>query len=333
MNRKGLTITIAILVIAGLIGLVIFSNIRKQIPDNPPETLGNTSGNLNNQGLFCESDGVIYFANVNDNHYLYSMNPDGSDAKLLMDVPVSFINAGGDYLYFYYADQGEVKFMGITGNMRGIYRLDKKGKDGLTCLDRTVSGIVNLIGNTLYYQHYDNTNGMTLYYASTDGKDKGEALNKIVNPACVVYGNIYFPDQDNYFYLNEYRPGATITNMLIEEQMYNPTLVGEYIYYINVADNYCLYRYNINDGAITKVTNVRVDDFNVYGNTIFYQQNKNPALVRVNFDGSNPVILAEGNYCNINCTSTYTYFQPFNEDNVMYMTPTNNLGSVMEFIP
>ncbi len=54
---------------------------------------------------------------------------------------------------------------------------------------------------------------------------------------------------------------------------------------------------------------------------IFYQRNRNPALIRVNADGTGAIVIAEGNYENINCTSTYTFYSPFKED-ATYITYT-----------
>ena len=331
--KKTLPIIIAILLISLSAAGVILANKAKKIPPNPPETIGNSSGNLNNGGYFCESDGVIYFSNFNDNHYLYRMDTNGQNVARIMDVPVSYINAGGDYLYFYYDDQGEAKFMGVAGNMRGVYRLDKTGKDSLTCLERSTSGIVNLIGNTVYYQHYDNNDGMTLYYTSLDGKDKGMALEEIVNPACVVYGNIYYPSTLDNFYLYSLTPGATHGTLHLNQMMYNPTLAGGYIYFMNVEDDYKLYRYDFSEGIITKITSERVDTFNVHGRDIFYQRNNDPALIHVNDDGTDAAIIAIGNYSNINCTSTYTFFTPYGSNDTTYMVPTNGSGSVTQFIP
>lgn len=331
--KKTLPIIISIIVIGVLITGVIFATRTKKIPNNPPETIGNTSGNLNNGGYFCESNGVIYFSNFNDSHFLYKMDLNGSNISRLMDVPVSYINAGGDYLYFYYDDQGEAKFMGVAGNMRGIYRLNKDGKSDLVCLERSTSGIVNLIGSQVYYEHYDNTDGMTLYHTSLDGKDKGKLLNEIVNPACVVYGDILYPSTVDNFYLYSYTPGASNGRLHLNQMAYNPTLAGGYIYYMNVEDDYKLYRYDISQGIVTKVTSERVDTFNVHNNSIFYQRNQNPALIHMNDDGTGATIIAEGNYSNINCTSTYTFFTPYGSEDTVYMIPTDGYGSVTLFNP
>lgn len=319
MNKRIIAIVVAVMVVALVIGGVLLSKILSRIPDNSPDTVGNTSGNLNNKGLFCENDGYIYFANLNDSHYLYRMRTDCSNPEKLIDVPVSYINSAGDYLYFYFDDPGGTKFMGVAGRMSGIFRL-KKGETDFVCLDKCTSGVLNLIGSTLFYEHYDNTNGMQLYHCSLDGSDKGLAVDEIINPACVVNGDIYYSEQDS-MKLKIYRPGSSSSRLFMDMAMYNPVLNGSDLYFMNMNDDYCLYRYSLSDGSLTKVTSERVDTFNVYQNVIFYQRNRDPALIRVETDGSNSTVVATGNFENINCTSMYTFYSPFKED-VMFVTYT-----------
>ena len=319
LKKTVIGLIIAALVIGGIIAAVSLAKYLSRIPDNPADTIGNTSGNLNNKGLVCEHDGYIYFANLNDNHTLYRMTADGSDPVKIADVPVSYINAGGDYIYFYFDDPGGTKFMGVAGRMSGIFRI-KKGEKDFVCLDKCTSGVLNLVGNTLYYEHYDNTNGMQLYHSSLDGKDKGLAVDEIINPACVINGDIYYCEQDSMT-LKVYRPGDTEGRVYMDYSVYNPVADGSDLYFLNMKDDYKLYRYSLSDGQLTKITDERVDTFNVYGSVIFYQRNQNPALIRVNTDGSGAMVIAEGNFENINCTSTYTFYSPFREDTT-YMTYT-----------
>ena len=59
------------------------------------------------------------------------------------------------------------------------------------------------------------------------------------------------------------------------------------------------------------------------GSYIYYQKNDSaaPALMRMRLDGSEPEIVAEGNFENINITSQYVYFNEFNADTPVYHTP------------
>ena len=333
MKKKIITISISVILVAAIIVGVVTSKLRQLIPDNPATAVGNTSGNLNNGGYFCEHDGYIYFANLNDNHYLYKMDLNCTKAELVKDVPVSYINCGGDYIYFYYDDTAgaEAKFMGFSGKMSGIYRIKNTGDD-MHSLLRCTSGVVNLIGNSLYFEHYDNTDGMTLYYVTTDGKEKEQACKAIINPACVVNGSIYYSNNEQGMQLYSYRPGSANPTRVLEYAMYNPVLDGNYLYFQNMNDNYCLYRYGVSNGALEKITSERVDVFNVLDGVIFYQRLNNPALIKINADGSGEAIVAEGTFSNINCTSTYTFFTPFDED-TMYITPTHGSGQSGTFNP
>ena len=331
MNKRVIGLIIAGVAIVAVIGIAILTQYLSRIPDNPPGTIGNTSGNLNNKGLVCESDGYIYFANLSDNHYLYRMTTDGSDPEKIVEVPVSYINAAGDYLYFYFDDPGGTKFMGISGRMSGIFRL-KKGETDFVCLDKCTSGVLSLVGSTLYYEHYDNTNGMQLYHSSLDGKDKGLSVDEIINPACVIGSDIYYSEQDSQI-LKIYRPGSSEGRVFMDYAVYNPVYDGNDLYFMNMNDDYCLYRYSLSDGNLTKITDERIDTFNVYQGMIFYQRNHDPALIRVASDGSGAVVIAEGNYENINCTSTYTFYSPFKED-ATYITYTfGGNGESSRFAP
>ncbi len=331
MNKRVLGLIIGAAAVALIIGAVMLSQYLSRIPENPSGTIGNTSGNLNNKGLVCESDGYIYFANLTDNHYLYRMKSDGTEPERVVEVPVSYINAAGDYLYFYFDDPGGTKFMGVSGRMSGIFRL-KKGEKDFVCLDKCTSGVLNLIGSTLYYEHYDNTNGMQLYSSSLDGKEKGLCVSEIINPACTIGGDIYYSEQDSQK-LKIYRPGSSEGRIFMDYAVYNPVVDGNDLYFMNMNDDYCLYRYSLSDGNLVKITDERIDAFNVYQGMIFYQRNRDPALIRVASDGTGAIVIAEGNYENINCTSTYTFYSPFKED-ATFMTYTfGGNGESARFAP
>lgn len=63
-DKKALFILIPFLLFVLIVGALAI--VGDRIPDNPPETVGNTAGNLNNSGYFCEYDGTVYFANAYD---------------------------------------------------------------------------------------------------------------------------------------------------------------------------------------------------------------------------------------------------------------------------
>ncbi|MCR4807317.1 MAG: DUF5050 domain-containing protein [Lachnospiraceae bacterium] len=334
--KKNIILILAfVIAVCLIIWLVVFADKRTLVPDNPKGTLGNTGGNLNNQGLFCQDGDTVYFSNPLDNHCLYSMKPDGSDQVKILNMPAKYINVAGDYIYYNQVDTGNDMVYGFTAETHGIYRFKKGTRSNTKGFDRTVAGVVIVIDNYVYYQHYDNDKGMTLYRCTLNGTEKAEVLNKIVNPCCVIDGNILFPDQDDYFLLNLFNADTCTASLFLNERMYNPVYSGGYIYYIGIGDDYPLCRFNISSRTVEKLTDDRVDCFNILGSVIFYQRNDKdePALIRMSADGSNSSLVAMGNYTNINMTDTYTYFQPYGDEMSIYRVSTTGSPSPEAFVP
>ena len=115
--------------------------------------------------------------------------------------------------------------------------------------------------------------------------------------------------------------------------MYQPILEGNYIYFIDISEGYRLCRYSLSNETIEVITNDRIDAYNIIGTSIYYQKNSTeaPAFKRISIDGSNELILLEGNYTNINATSNYVYFQPFHDLGITYKVPTSGSPIISEF--
>ncbi len=63
LSKKIIAIAVGLLVIA----FTVFTIIRNSRKINfSPDTIGAHAGNLYNDGLFCESDGKVYFSNSYD---------------------------------------------------------------------------------------------------------------------------------------------------------------------------------------------------------------------------------------------------------------------------
>ena len=91
--KKAITISV-ITIIGLLLAVLIFLSIRSsRIVYNNDNAIGNSAGNLNNGGLFCEYNDKIYFANPYDYNKLYVMNSDCTNAMLhpSMSVAVTYI--------------------------------------------------------------------------------------------------------------------------------------------------------------------------------------------------------------------------------------------------
>lgn len=326
---------ILILSITGvvLIVLLILVILSSRIPMNDEFTTGNTPGNLNNGGYFCEMDGRVYFANAYDNFALYSMNPDETDLVKYNDGAVSSINAAGNYLY-YAQSSGSTETGGIGSAVRisGIYRSNLKGKS-VVGLDRCNIVSMQLCGNYLFYEKYDKQVGTSLTKVRIDKKDMQTVAEGIINPNCCVNGRIYYNGTAEDHYLHALDVSTGRDAVIWQGNIWNPIVQGDYVYYMDVGEDYRLCRYNLSSNVVEVLTNDRIDMFNVYDNYIYYQVSSadSPALKRMLTDGSSQEIVREGVYQNINITSEYVYFNSFNEATPVYKTYTYGPINVTTF--
>ena len=129
--KKAITISV-ITIIGLLLAVSIFLSIRSsRIIYNSDNAIGNSAGNLNNGGLFCEYNDKIYFANPYDYNKLYVMNSDCTNAMKLNDDSVASINVCGSYIY-YVKNNFKQETIGtiFRGQLFGVYRCDLNGQFG-----------------------------------------------------------------------------------------------------------------------------------------------------------------------------------------------------------
>lgn len=330
--RRIKNILIFLIPVLILVLLCVFSVLSKRIAKNPAGTVGNTAGNLNNGGLFCEDDGIVYFSNLYDNGCLYSMNPDESNCRKLSNASVSSINAAGKYLYFYQSPASSFDGVSSIFHINGVYRMKKSGNDAV-CLKQIPSPALSLCDNTLFYLANPKDSGSVLWRIDIDKKNPAEIADYIINPACVHNGLIYFGGMLNDHFLYTLNPADNSITTVLEENVYNPIVYGDYVYYMDVSSDYRLCRYHLTDQSISVLTNDRIDFYNIAGDMIYYQKSSadEPALKRMQLDGSLNEIVASGVYEHINATSRYVYFHAYRADTPIYRTPLNGPVSVSTF--
>ena len=325
MNKKGLVV-ISIAVVL-LIGLLIFSMIMKSrgIPQNSEDTVGNTAGNLNNGGYFCETEDTIYFANPYDEGTLYSMKSDLTDIRKLNGAAVAFINCGGSYLYYYQKNSSAASSLGFVVHMSGLYRTDLKGEHAL-CLDKSDCEKVVLIGNRLFYtKAVDGNTSMCLHSISTNKQNEQKLTDYLLNPASVTNGVIYYNGTQYDHYLYAYDTNTDRSRLVAQYDMWFPVLQGSSVYFLDLSKDYSLCRLDLMDNNITVLSDERVDCFNVAGGYVYYQTvGDNPGLYKVGIDGTNNELMSAGIYKNISIAGGYVFYQDFQSDIPMFMAP---LGS------
>ncbi|MCI6551931.1 MAG: DUF5050 domain-containing protein [Lachnospiraceae bacterium] len=335
MNKTGRnTVIILVLICIAATAAFIYSLLSQRVKLNDGYAVGNTAGNLNNNGLFCESEGVVFFSNPYDNGCLYSMTPDETGFKKLTTASVSSINADSHYVYYYLDSSDSGRGLGYMQRTYGIYRSSFNGRD-VECLKRGNAITLQLCGNYLYYQFFDNQNknGTQLFKIKIDKSEEARVTDYNVNPASCVNGLIYFNGTEDDHYLYSLNTAFDSVSLAWDGNVWNPVFENGYFYYMDIESDYRLCRYSPTDSTVEVLTDDRVDFFNVCGNYIYYQKSSEdaPALKRMYRDGSGTEVVAEGLYKNINATSRYVYFTGIYSDSPMYRTPLNGSVQVSTF--
>ena len=316
--KKAVRTTLTVIIALLLIIVVILVSFSQRISMNPAGTVGNTAGNLNNDGLFCEYDGTVYFYNTFNGGGLFTMTPDESGLKRLNTLEVRNILAGGKYLYYFHTGASTVSTgFGHAFGMKSFLRskLDGSNSESLTN-DVIVTG--QLVDNYLYLLTSGNA-GPSFYKMKIDGSDRVDLADYVINPACADNGVIYYNGTQNEHYLYALDSATDVPYEVWKGNVWYPILEGDYVYYLDVANNYRLCRYSRSEDVVEVLTDDRVDCFNVGGGFIYYQKNGTlPQLKCMRTDGSSAKVIAEGNYTRINMTSRYVYFQEFGNDVAMY---------------
>lgn len=320
MKTRIRNILIILVLLLAFCAMLVYGLLSDKVTMNPPGTVGNTAGNLNNSGLFCEYNGTVYFSNASDKGCMYSMNADETNVKKLNSVTVCNLLAGGDYLYYF--QMGASGETGL-GNIRVPKSFNRCRLDGKQAVSLTRDTIVSaqLVDNYLYMMAAI-PGDPTFSKMKIDKSDSVILAHYQVNPACAQNGIIYYNGTETNHYLYALDTSTDVSTEVWAGNLWNPVIYGDHIYYMDVAENYRLCRYSLTQGEVEILTNDRIDCFNVGSGYIYYQINDEvPQLKCMTIDGTGVQVLAEGNYTNINMTSQYVYFQEFGIEDITYHSP------------
>ncbi|WP_027431642.1 DUF5050 domain-containing protein [Lachnospira multipara] len=336
---KPVKIAIASAIIAiALIGFVTYAILSSRVTYNKDNATGNTTGNLNNGGLFCEYDGKIYFANAADKNTLYVMSSDCTNARKLVDDSVAYINVCGKYIYYVRNNYSpDAIAMVFKGQLYGLYRCNLDGSHIVT-ITQEKSGMISLCGNYIFYHHYDDQTALTLQKIKIDRKDNTFISETEYNVANVYEQRIYFANETerNRIYYLDTKDDSL--HFFYDANAYQVDYEGNYMYYIDLSKDYALMRLNTQTMVLEQIfapNDAKVINYNVYGTKVFAQvegDGNTTGLYRLNIDGTQIEYIAQGNITNVHCTSKYTFFMYYADQQTLYRVPTTTTFSKVEII-
>ncbi len=308
--KKSLLFIIPGIIIGIIAGLMVFKNISNKVPSNPPELIGNTAGNLNSGGLFCESNGIIFFANPYDKNRLYSMTADCNDIRCVSDDSVRYINVAGDYVY-YIRDNGSFNESAsdFRGDMYGLVRCKFDGSS----LRTLVSGYctdLSVTGDTLVYSSNRNSNPVTCTIDIRGGESS--IINDYsISTASVFNGKLFYSDGSRSHYIYNMNVSDGLSSLYLTGNTYMSVYSEDTLYYIDLDNNSALTRIDLSSKQKTIVTTDPCTLYNVHGDTVFYytESEAGRGLYRIGTDGSDRTYIMAGGISTISCTSKYTFFQ------------------------
>ena len=125
-------------------------------------------------------------------------------------------------------------------------------------------------------------------------------------------------------------------HMVYQGNYYYPIFMNEYIYYLNLDDNYNIYRMNSDGSNPVPMIKDRVSTYNITndGRSLIYQvdDQKNNRICLYNLDTLTERTLMEGNYKQIHVTDQYVFFKDFDNTNT-YVFSTSGAINISTFNP
>lgn len=333
--RKKLPLILFLLLAFTAAGLGIFYHFSTKTKFNSTYVNGNTAGNLYNAGLICESNGTVFFANPSDEYKLYSMNSDGTNLTKLSDDIASFINADEHYVYYVRNNpRVDTAFSFLQINTNSLCRIRRDGKGQILVLDSEPCLYASLVGNYIYYLHYNKETATSLYKVKIDGSEQ-QQVSPLPYYTCSTAGSyIYYNGLEDDHYIRQLDTASGSETILSQANAWMPSVIDDTVYFMDCDNNYRLVRADFPDSDRIFLSGDRIDCYNVSGDYAYFQRNSktSPAFCRVRTDGSEYEVIAKGIYTDINTDSSYVYFRDFNSG-ITYRADMTDISSVEIFNP
>lgn len=333
--KKIIIFSVIILAVAGAI---ITYNIINRFEYNEDNVMGNTTGNLYNEGLFCEYEDYVYFSHPNDNGALYRMNKEGTDFEKLYDDNSSYICIYNDWIYYKKFNGTQNKDKLFSRVLYGIQRIKCKGGNSVMLHNGKIDSMA-LCGNYIYYRYYDDETLYSLRKVKIDGKEDTIISDEDYQPIAVWNGKIYFTDVTSTHNLMVLDTTDDSIRTLAEGNIYMPDVYNGYVYYIDLNNSRRLTRMSMSTRETEVISDDSIINYNLGGKYgIIYYQAENGTddhkLVRISLNGMGYNTIVKGDYSKIGITEKYTYFyESIGNESIIYRTPTTGAVNVEKFSP
>ena len=274
-------------------------------PDYAPgqeNTVGNTSGNIVNNGIIAQQGNWFYYFNEEK---LYKVKTDGSGkAQIDNDVGnVNSLNVSGDWIYYSSYGYGTP----------WVYKIKTDGT-GKTSLCNDDAEYATVAGDWIYYCNH--TDGDTIYKIKTDGTGRVKLCGDSADNMSVLGNWLYYcntGDGNNVYKIGTDGSGRVKIN---DDDSCFVNVEGKWIYYKNNREFGQLFKIGIDGSGRTQVTDseagtIKPYYFNVNGSWIYYGyiENETCNLYKIKTDGTGKMKLCDGQSDNISIVGDWIYYR------------------------
>ena len=263
----------------------------------PDSTVGNTGGNISNNGLVALQGDWIYYNKGSIK--FYKVKADGSGRTKLNDDFACFINAAGQWIYYQNFNQGNK-----------LYKVRTDGSDR-TKLNDDISDSINVSGDWAYYENV--TDG-AVYRIKTDGSGRAKLNHDNSNYLNVSNGWIYYQNSSDGNTLYKMKIDGGGRTKLNNDASSKTCVVGNWIYYQNNSDGDALYKIRTDGSGRAKITGDKITFLNSDGVWDYYvNASDGNTLYKIRTDGSGRTKLSADAASGINLAGDWIYYANMTE--------------------
>lgn len=285
---------------------------------------GNSNGNIVNLGLVTKQDDWIYYSNWMDNSQgICKIKEDGSGWTKISSDKARSLNVIGDWIYYEnVSDSDDYIYNNKTVQTGKLYKIKTDGTGRqLVCddnnqyflpavisvvdgwiyfpdrkdnerlyririndnrvekLNDNFSCNINVVGNYIYYGNMDD--GDKLYRLDINTKESTKMVDVDSRSINATENGMYYVDITNKQTIS--RLEYNNSSVKLASYAYPINVNGNYIYY---CSNSQLWKVNVNKGTPIKVLDVHTSFINIIDNWIYYINDGDGKLYKVDVNGS-----------------------------------------------
>lgn len=273
-DKKAIKRRIKVLIFAsGIICLfIIFSTIQYKVYGIDKDNIvGNTSGNLNYEGLMSVQGNWIYYTKTSrlfvlSKSELYKTKINGRKETELYYGLTTYINVIGKWIYFIDENNGNE-----------CYRISVDGGDAYLLTDDSISYMV-VYSNYIYYKN--DSDGGKLYRMDCSGGKKTKLSDDEANSITIENGFIYYCNENG---IVKMKMDAYEKQFVYKDSIKSFVINNNSILFLNNKN--ALGIIDINSGGVIDLDIHDISEYNISNNLVFYNYHPGSDIYIIDFNG------------------------------------------------